>query len=322
MKFKNIYGFFSTLVSGLILLFFGIYTAYNCELLFPWPYSGFLVYWFLIVTAFYLSYSFFVFIKKKSIKNNKITTSSPNTLMNREVNVSTIENPLKKEYYRKAFHLIGLLLIFGIYIALPVNDAILKYINGTGASSYKAIWGDQLLYPYSSGDPKAISGIIFFALFGAFFLIATPDYIRVLIGDKYSILEKVTKKTLRKKEIMSIGPQVFLLVGSMVSMLFVQLEILPLNISITAILVSCLSDAISAIIGRRFGKHKVKLIGDNIKSYEGFLAGFISAFFISLIFLSPAMALLNAFIFLLLDIITIPVADNILNPIFLTIVHL
>ena len=87
----------------------------------------------------------------------------------------------------------------------------------------------------------------------------------------------------------------------------------------TGILVACFSDALAALIGRRYGKHKVTCIGGDIKSVEGFIAGSGSAFLIGFIILAnPIYALIGAIIFFLLDYFPIIIADNILNPIAIT----
>jgi dolichol kinase len=91
----------------------------------------------------------------------------------------------------------------------------------------------------------------------------------------------------------------------------------------TGILIACFSDALAAIFGRFYGKHKVKCVGGDVKSIEGFIAGTSSAFLISLIFLGPVYALMAALIFFLLDYFPTYIADNILNPIVIIVaIHL
>ena len=83
------------------------------------------------------------------------------------------------------------------------------------------------------------------------------------------------------------------------------------------VLIACLSDAAAALIGRKYGKHKIILRSKDIKSVEGFIAGVLVAYLIGLIFVGPIYALIGALIFFLTDYFPAVTADNILNPIFI-----
>ena len=87
----------------------------------------------------------------------------------------------------------------------------------------------------------------------------------------------------------------------------------------SGILIACLSDAAAALIGRKYGKHKVKVRSKDIKSVEGFLAGTIVAYLIGLILVGPVYAIIGAVIFFITDYFPIYTADNLLNPIFIPI---
>jgi dolichol kinase len=87
----------------------------------------------------------------------------------------------------------------------------------------------------------------------------------------------------------------------------------------SGILIACLSDAAAALIGRKYGKHKVKVRSKDTKSIEGFLAGMIVAYLIGLILVGPVYAIIGAIIFFITDYFPIFTADNLLNPIFIPI---
>ena len=97
-------------------------------------------------------------------------------------------------------------------------------------------------------------------------------------------------------------------------------KIVPdIRIFFAGILIACLSDASAALIGRRFGKHKITLRNNDVKSIEGFIAGVGVAYIIGLVFVGPIYAIMGAFIFFLTDYLPAFTADNILNPIFIPI---
>jgi len=73
------------------------------------------------------------------------------------------------------------------------------------------------------------------------------------------------------------------------------------------------------VIGRRFGKHKVHLRNNEMKSIEGFIAGTLVAYIIGFIFVGPIYAIIGALIFFMTDYFPAFTADNILNPIFIPI---
>lgn len=87
----------------------------------------------------------------------------------------------------------------------------------------------------------------------------------------------------------------------------------------SGILIACLSDAAAALIGRRYGKHKIQVRSKDIKSIEGFLAGTILAYIIGLIIVGPIYAIIGAVVFFITDYFPIYTADNLLNPIFIPI---
>jgi len=97
-------------------------------------------------------------------------------------------------------------------------------------------------------------------------------------------------------------------------------KIIPdVRIFFAGILIACLSDASAALIGRRFGKHKVILRNKDVKSVEGFIAGVVVAYVIGFVLVGPIYAIMGALIFFLTDYLPSVTADNILNPIFIPI---
>lgn len=320
-KIKNYYGATSTFVSSMLLIVFAIYNSISGLLL--WPLGGFYIYW--IVVLFFLYMGFYLIIKIRDNHTHVKTEPEKDEFSNEKFYQKNI--PLKMEYYRKSFHLAGILLIVAFYgigfgsIAKITNNAIVQFISSpAGASSYQKLWGSIQQYSYSLNDLRVAPDFTFFALWGTFAFVLFPELIRVLAGAKYSLYNRLTKHVLRGKEYKSVGPQIFLVLGVISSFFMAHLGWIPYEVAIAAGLISCFSDALAAVIGRRFGRHKINVLNGDKKSIEGFVAGVGSAFVFSLIFVGPVYALIAAAIFFLLDYITLPIADNLLNPIILSLV--
>ncbi|MBD3353266.1 MAG: hypothetical protein GF364_17430 [Candidatus Lokiarchaeota archaeon] len=312
-KIKNTYGATSTLISAVILLLLSFYN--NVYGLFPWPYNGFFTWWAGILLILYVGFWGVMKIKEKgeSVNNQKNNFYADKNFYQDEIS-------LKMEYYRKSFHLAGFLIILAFYVVCNlVNNAVIEFINDPNMiERYERLWGSLSLYPYTINDPNAIADLTFFALLGTFAFVCFPEYIRVLVGAKYSLYNYLTKAVLRGKEYKSAGPQIFLIIGATTSFWFAQMGWVSYNIAIAAAVVACFSDALAAVIGRTYGHHKVKTLDKSTKSLEGFIAGTGSAYIISMIFVGPVYAIFVAVIFFLLDYFTLPIADNLLNPILLT----
>ena len=147
----------------------------------------------------------------------------------------------------------------------------------------------------------------------------TSEFYRILWGPEYSLLNFLTKPILRDKEKNAVGAHIYLVTGLIFSYMLYLVNLVHILVFITGMLIACFSDALAALIGRRCGKKKVKCIGGDIKTVEGFLAGTGSAFLIGLYFIGPIYGLIAAVVFFLLDYFPTKIADNILNPIVVSI---
>ncbi|MBN2155917.1 MAG: hypothetical protein JW776_07730 [Candidatus Lokiarchaeota archaeon] len=303
-KKKNLYGGFSTLSCALFLSFFGLYGIFLP--LFPWPYGPF----FVIVIFIILIVNFIIWIIRKILNKTEEKTEQQYKK----------DLTLKGEYLRKISHLVGILVPIGYYWVYPfLNNWIYSFISGIGKEFYEVLWGDISLYPYSSFDPNAPGELILFTLWISLMFFLVPEFIRLLVRPEYSIFHGILKSVLRAKEYVSIGPQVLLILGAVFGFFLSSLGLYSYEIAVSATFTACLADGLVAVIGRRFGNHAVKLINGDKKSLEGFIAGFLSAYVFSMIILGPIYAVFAAIIFLILDIFPIPIGDNLLNPILLSI---
>jgi dolichol kinase len=143
------------------------------------------------------------------------------------------------------------------------------------------------------------------------------DFVRIFSSPDYSIFRNLLKSVLREKEVISVGPQVLLVLGALTSFFGATIGLYSYEIAVSATLTACIADGFVAVLGRRFGKHKIHVFTGEEKSIEGFIIGFISSYLCSMIIIGPFYALFAAIIFVLLDIFSSHIADNLLNPIFL-----
>jgi len=333
-KAGNRYGGVSSIICGVCFLIFGLFNS--IVRFFPYPYNGFMVWWIGIIL--FVNSFFFILIKKEKRKMSmedldKTLEGEKKPILRRYVERMTKENPydreeitLKMELIRKSFHLTGLLIAlayFGFFslldpVTLIVSDSVIELINDI-KPAYELIWGDLSLFAYTLRDPQAIIDITMFALISALIFALISDLIRIIWAPEYSIFNFLTKSMLRKKEKNAVGPQIYIITGFIFAYMLYMAGILNEFAVFTGILIACLSDAAAALIGRKYGKHKVKVRSKDTKSIEGFLAGMIVAYIIGFIIVGPIYAIIGAVIFFITDYFPIYTADNILNPIFIPI---
>ena len=334
-KAKNHYGGSSTLVCGLLFIFFAYYNSIIGFL--PFPFVGFIVWWIGVLISINFAFSLLIkiTIKKMGLEiQNQDGIESKNKKKNKLKNfiyLLTKESPykedisIKMEFIRKSFHSLGILLLlayFGFIVIPPLaqimNDNVLIIIEDT-KWLYNILWGDTNDYPYDKGDFQVNIDFAAFGLIGAIIFMIISELIRILWGPEYSIFNFLTNSVLRKKEYNAFGAQIYLITGITFAYMIYLVGLSNILTFAVGMLIACFSDAIAALIGKKYGKHKVKCIGGDIKSIEGFIAGTGSAYFIALIFVGPIYALIAALIFFILDYFPTIIADNLLNPILITI---
>jgi len=329
---KNSYGGISSILCGVCYLIFGYYNSVVG--FFTYPYMGFMVWWIGMILVANL---IFTTIIRKSMKKMRGETDTgevevkKDSILRRYIRKMTKENPYKDdipfrmELIRKSFHLSGFLLLIAFFgfLALPpltslVNDGVITMIQQL-EPSYNFIWGELSNYPFGFGEFQAVVEITMFALIGALAFAIVSDIIRIVWGPEYSIFNFLTKSMLRNKEKNAAGPQIYIITGFIFSYMLYMAGIIHIFVFFAGILIACLSDASAAIIGKKYGKHKVILRNEEVKSVEGFVAGVVVAYIIGFVFVGPVYALMGAFIFFLTDYLPAVTADNILNPIFIPI---
>ncbi len=327
---KNSYGGISSILCGICFLINGYYNSVIG--FFAYPLMGFMVWWIGIILIVNLIFTSIIRIDVKKMRlevkngNKEGENSRDKSVLRRYIRRMTEEDPyreeipFKMEVIRKSFHLTGFLLVIAYYgIASLINDA-LKIILQPGEPVYFFLWGNKSPYPYEFGDFQAVVELIMFGIIGALAFVIVSDIIRIVWGPEYSVFNFLTKSMLRNKEKNAAGPQIYIITGFIFSYMLYMAKIIPdVRIFFAGILIACLSDASAALIGRKFGKHKVTLRNNDVKSIEGFIAGVVVAYVIGLVFVGPIYAVIGALIFFLTDYLPSVTADNILNPIFIPI---
>ncbi len=325
----NFYGSISTVVSSVFLIISIVLLMIFMEnhYIIHFPFNGFMVWWFFIVFSIFAGFGLLI---KRVIKEMKQEGDSF-----QDVDVSRVkryvldirrESPyserisIKMEIFRKCFHLIGLLFIFGYFgcifppLTSLVNVGVWVFVNITGGL-YNLLWGSLSNYPYPVLSMAAIKYLSLFALLGAFIFMVISDLIRVLWGAEYSIFHFITRSTLRNEERNAVGPQIYLIVGAIFTYVLYLIVIVHILAFTAGLLIACLSDALAALIGRIWGKREVICPGGHRKTIEGFIAGTLSAYLIGLLVLGPIYAVVAAVVFLITDYFPMRIADNFLNPI-------
>jgi dolichol kinase len=330
LKSRNQYGGISTILCGLCFLIFGYVNS--IVRFFPYPYNGFMVWWIWINLLVSISFALSIKKQKKKLRAESIDNNyGKKSILQRYIERMTKENPYredisyKHEVIRKSFHLMGLLLLlaycgfFPLYpVTLIINDSVIFLINHI-EPAYEFVWGPISLFSHSTGQFQAVIDLTMMALIGALMFALISDLIRILWGPEYSLFNFLTRSMLRNKEKNAAGPQIYIITGFVFSYMLYMADLIHIAAVFSGILIACLSDAAAALIGRRYGRHKIKVRSKDMKSIEGFVAGTIVAYMIGFVFVGPIYAIIGAFIFFLTDYFPKYTADNILNPIFIPI---
>ena len=307
-KNRNLYGGISSLICALLVIFYAIYEIFGG--LFPWPYGPH----FLIISAVIVGFQIvYAIVRKKKLDRNQDEI---------EQNYYENKGPIsfKDEVIRKAFHLLGILVPVGFYWVFPlISNLIYNIISLPGGQTfYELLWGNIANYPYILNDPAVGGELIYFTLWFMLMFMFAFDFIRIFTHPEYAIFNRMLKSALREKEYVSVGPQVLLVLGAVTSFFFAKIGWYSYEVAVSATFTACIADGLVAVFGKRYGKHKVNILNGGEKSIEGFVVGFISAYLCSMIIIGPVYAVFAAIIFVVIDIFTIPIADNLLNPILLS----
>ena len=306
---ENRYGFNSTILVVVFLIILGV-SILLFENLIPYPINGAISVWLGVVFAAQGVY-FLVMKYRYKEEGNKANIDDDSYAENGELK-------LKKEYMRKSFHLVVLLIVICyFFLALIINDLVYRiYLNDP--QLYYSIWSisDYPYVPSTANDLQVMASWTFMFFVSATIFLIIPDIFRIY-NRKYSMFSGVYKMVIRKKELYSLGPQIYLTISCTFVFLLSILGFIEPLVALAGMMIAGFADAAAAIIGRKYGTHKFKTVvqKDEEKSYEGLLAGFLVAYIVALIFVGPIVAIFGALTFSIIDYLNPKLADNVLNPI-------
>ena len=230
------------------------------------------------------------------------------------MNVNQIKSKsysLRTDFHRKIFHLLpGLVIVILRIFAVEVWDGFWNADEVYGITGYEYAMFLILTIGYA--------GVILFA--GLDFVrlsyIFENSNVYHLLPDS---LSNLLIKTLKKNENYEFTKNA-VLVLSLVPLLF-----FPFGIFTAAVLITSIGDGVASIMGVSFGRYHFPK--KSSKTVIGYVSGFLASFGVSLIsfwLFEPyivllkmiIMALSGALVFLIVDLLSLKIDDNILNPIF------
>jgi dolichol kinase len=233
----------------------------------------------------------------------------------------------KQEFYRKIFHLMAILYI-ATWVLQPVIfwgvDNLYTQIPNT--ISLENFGNAKLLFEDTNVEILLMNGLVthFFMLLCIFIGNANTEIMRLRFDEYNTLLKKTLQKTRRATELNDLSASLLLLLGLAVSSLVLTYgsdnRIAGVYAQMGVICIAVFSDMFAALIGRKWGKHKWKIVPG--KSYEGSIAGFLIGFITATIFVGPLLAFIGSCIFVFTDIALdkVKICDNALNPLLISIV--
>lgn len=186
---------------------------------------------------------------------------------------------------------------------LPPSVSISRF-NWRREIFRKAVHLTGSIFPFLARLNREITVIALLSVI-AFYLVS--ELLRTF-GLTFSLLSSITRKAQRHSEKRGIimGP---VLLGLGIA---ATISLFAYEIYLPAVLVVAVSDSLSALIGRRFGR--IHIFGLRNRTVEGSLAFFFSAFLILLMFYPFPVALLATFVATVLELVPIYNMDNLLIP--------
>ncbi|MHC1590943.1 MAG: hypothetical protein ACXQS8_02560 [Candidatus Helarchaeales archaeon] len=314
---------------GLILFIISFFLPYTTVLLLnflilPVPQP-------LIQALFIFSFLIFCFIAMVVVVEYKLKMYESQEAQDKSIQAVKVHK-LDLELARKLFHTIidGIVICYLFVGELVYESAfhfieIIEFIGSNPVpTGFFTVFHDVIF-------ARAGQVIVNFAFIAIFMIIVLTDLLRVHAYRYYPL--KPLANIYREKERYSIGPHVFLVTGA----LFVSV-IFPPIISMVAITVAALGDAMATIVGVTMGKRKIHPSHpDSRKTVEGCIGGVVGSFVFSIIIFlimttvptihgqfdpqwllfGIIISIIGATVMFLTDYFSPPlqISDNIINPI-------
>jgi dolichol kinase len=225
-------------------------------------------------------------------------------------------HPLDLEISRKAFHItiIGILVCY-LFLGELTSNAFFGYLE---------VGWDIWHITQNLAPPLYLMGRAFclFMIAVIFLLLVLTDFVRLFAPKYYPV--KMIGNVYREKEKSALGPHIHLAIGVIFAVIFFSPPI-----AMAVIAMAALGDAAATIVGISIGKHKIN--AKSKKSWEGCIGGVAVSFgtgFLCMIVLVDSITMasitaalilcgVGALIFFIIDYYTptVPLTDNIMNPV-------
>ncbi len=252
---------------------------------------------------------------------------------------------LDLEISRKIFHVIIIVVLVGyLFVGRIVMDSIYKFTL-LGLPQAPNMPPGQEVYDNIIAGNGPIVGLLDFRAGHLLLVMAVSWIVVILLFTDFVRIKKyryypfkMLAKVYRDKERLVLAPHIYLTIGIFFTVVLSSAIDLFLNmptgisaqIVMISVMVSALADAVATIVGITKGNRHLKG-GKSKKTWEGWIAGFIAALILGLLSFMALMpqyggtisqaiifALIAAGIFGLIDYLSPPISDNILNPVAIT----
>ncbi len=253
-----------------------------------------------------------------------LTTSGHFIIQKRKVLRSGKEKPLLKNeqskiqrlhFTRKIFHILFLFAMVGLYLGLA------SFFMSQSYASTHQLWGNYagntIKNKFGTLNLSVSVGQMYLicAYYGGATMTLMIETARLSYSLEFPFLLQI-QRSLHKKEYNTYATHSHLAVGYLFASLF-----MPPNFFFASVSLFTIGDTFAALFGVKFGTHKLP---DGEKSWEGLIAGLLSTFLVSFLFVGWLWAFFTALIYVLVDLITprfVKVSDNLLFPIVSVLVY-
>ncbi|MFX1455738.1 MAG: hypothetical protein ACFFDB_10225 [Promethearchaeota archaeon] len=247
----------------------------------------------IIFVTFYIPIFYLLVRREKRIVGERKSLAE-------ETREETKKIPLKYDIYRKLTHLVVLGIIFFYFtLGFLIQNFFIYILN---------IFPSFFIGMFDIGSDIMIftQNLVVFLVGVSMIGLLTAEFSRILKPKYYPL--KAVNQILKKKELhMRFGPHISMSIGCFsIILLYGLIQPVGPMIICTSMVIAVSGDASSNLIGRIFGKKKIR---NTEKTYEGLIAGIIAAFIFGFIVLN---LLQNVYLLKNLGIFFIPLLGSII----------
>lgn len=317
--YNSVFALFLWIIGGLLYPFY--YSTDNANIEFFQGISLFFICIFTPLMIFLILFyqHKFVIKKKPEMKRKRCIAEFFKQFDEKNKEVEDLEtHTFKTDLHRKTLHLFpaGMIIILWVFSVNIWSDLW----NGTN------LWG-------ISGEDFGVF-LIITAGYSGILVFAALDYVRLSCvynrGNIFYLLPdnvlNLLGKAMKKKEFFEFTKPAALVLAFAPTFILAHTAI---GVFMASMLIATMGDGAASLVGIKFGKHKFPK--GSKKSIEGYISGFLGSFlvaFIALLIFEPQtmlakiiiLGLSGALVFLVIDLLSLKVDDNMLNPIFCSIV--